>query len=169
MKSLFIMITVLLSLRSLKSARTFSSVSGSQFVEFALYGNTVHTDLEDRNGNIKILKQMTNREILEKANQAFSRGDYEEFLSYCTEDTKWTYVGDRTLDGKDKVREYLAAAYEESTYKIEKYVEEGESLVAIGWIKLKDKEGNLVTYSVCDVWKFRNGKMAELKAFVIKD
>jgi ketosteroid isomerase-like protein len=112
---------------------------------------------------------MTNREILEKANQAFSKGNYEEFLTYCTEDTKWTYVGDRTLIGKDKVREYLSTAYEESTFGIESYIEQGEYLVATGWIKLKDKEGKIMSYSVCDVWRFRNGKMAELKAFVIKD
>jgi ketosteroid isomerase-like protein len=114
-------------------------------------------------------EQMTNREILEKANQAISGGNYEEFLMYCTEDTKWTYVGDLTLDGKDKVREYLATAYNESKFQIEKFIDEGEYLVAIGWIKMKDKEGRLMSYSFCDVWKFRDGKMAELKAFVIKD
>jgi ketosteroid isomerase-like protein len=114
-------------------------------------------------------EQMTNREILEKANQAISGGNYEEFLMYCTEDTKWTYVGDLTLDGKDKVREYLATAYNESKFQIEKFIDEGEYLVAIGWIKMKDKEGRLMSYSFCDVWKFRDGKMAELKGFVIKD
>lgn len=112
---------------------------------------------------------MTNREILEKANQAFSEGNYEDFLSYCTEDTKWIYVGDRILEGKDKVREYLATAYGESTFGLEKFIEEGEYLVAIGWINMKDKEGKMMRYSVCDVWKFRDGRMAELKAFVIKD
>lgn len=105
---------------------------------------------------------MTNREILEKANRAFSKGDYEECLTYCTEDTKWTYVGDRTLDGKDKVREYLSAAHEESTFRIERYVEEGENLVAIGLIKLRDKDGKVTTSPFCDVWKFRNGKMTQL-------
>jgi ketosteroid isomerase-like protein len=105
---------------------------------------------------------MTNRETLERANQAFSKGDYEELLTYCTEDTKWTYVGDRTLYGKAKVREYFSGAYEESTFRIERYVEEGENLVAIGWIQLKDRNGGIITSPVCDVWKFRNGKMAQL-------
>ena len=112
---------------------------------------------------------MTNREILVRANQAFSRGNYEEFLTHCTEDTKWTYVGDLTLEGKDKVREYLATTYNESTFQTEKFIEEGEYLVAIGWIKMKDKEGKIKSHSFCDVWKFRDGKMAELKAFVIND
>ncbi|PWK78230.1 ketosteroid isomerase-like protein [Mucilaginibacter oryzae] len=112
---------------------------------------------------------MSNREILEKANEAFSRGDYEGFLTYCTEDTKWTYVGDRILDGKDKVREYLANAYDESTFQINRYVESGDDLVAIGSIQLKDDRGKIVNYAFCDVWKFRDGKMAELNAFVIKN
>jgi ketosteroid isomerase-like protein len=111
---------------------------------------------------------MTNKEILKKANQAFSEGNYEEFLTYCTEDTKWTYVGDRTLEGKDQVRAYLATAYEESIFEIERYIEDGENLVAMGWVKLKGEDGQIVHYLVCDVWKFRAGKMAELKAFVIK-
>jgi ketosteroid isomerase-like protein len=105
---------------------------------------------------------MTNREILEKANQAFSKGGYQEFLTYCTEDTKWTFVGDCTLDGKDKVREYLSAAYGESTLRIERYFEEGENLIAIGWIHLADKDGKITTSPVCDVWKFRSGKIARL-------
>ena len=105
---------------------------------------------------------MSNRETLEKANQAFSNGHFEECLTYCTDDTKWTYVGDRTLDGKDKVLEYLSAAYEVSSFRIERYIEEGEDLIAIGWIKLMATDGQINTSPVCDVWKFRNGKMAQL-------
>jgi ketosteroid isomerase-like protein len=32
---------------------------------------------------------------------------------------------------------------------------------------MKDEDGKMVDYSYCDVWRFRDGKMAELKAFVI--
>ncbi|SKA98523.1 hypothetical protein SAMN02745166_02781 [Prosthecobacter debontii] len=32
--------------------------------------------------------------ILTKANAAIAQGDNEWFLSFCTEDTEWTYVGD---------------------------------------------------------------------------
>ncbi len=112
---------------------------------------------------------MTNQAILIEANEAFSRGDYERFLTYCTDDTKWVYVGDRTIIGKEALRQYLATAYAESTFTIERYIEEGNYLTALGIIKLKDNEGKLVNYSVCDVWTFREGKLAELKAFVIPD
>ena len=39
-----------------------------------------------------------NKEILLKANEAISNGDHEAFLSYCTEDSKWTFVGDQVLE-----------------------------------------------------------------------
>ena len=54
-----------------------------------------------------------NKLILEQANAAIAAGDFEGFLSFCTEDTTWTFVGDRTLAGKAAVREWMAAAYKE--------------------------------------------------------
>ena len=68
---------------------------------------------------------MNNRDILIKANEAISKGNYDEFSTYCTNDTKWVYVGDQTIVGKDRLREHLATAYEESAFTIEQYIEEG--------------------------------------------
>jgi uncharacterized protein (TIGR02246 family) len=110
-----------------------------------------------------------NKDILERANAAITRGDYEGFLSYCTEDTEWEFVGDKTLQGKDAVRRYMAEVYEEPPkFRVENLIAEGEFLTAIGTISLKDEQGKMVNYSYCDVWRFRDGKMAELKAFVIE-
>jgi hypothetical protein len=36
---------------------------------------------------------------LKKANAPIVQGDFEGFLRFCTEDAKWTFVGDRTLNG----------------------------------------------------------------------
>lgn len=111
----------------------------------------------------------SNKAILEKANAAFAKGDFEGFLSFCTEDTKWTYVGDRTLEGKEAVRRYIAETYTEpSKFTVANLIAEGDFVTLLGDIVLKDEDGKETLYSVCDVWKFRDGKMAELKAFVIK-
>jgi uncharacterized protein len=111
----------------------------------------------------------SNKAILEKANAAFAKGDFEGFLSFCTDDTKWTYVGDRILDGKDAVRRYITETYTEpSRFTVENLIAEGDFVTLLGDITLKDEVGNDTHYSVCDVWRFRDGKMAELKAFVIK-
>ena len=37
---------------------------------------------------------MSNKDVLTRANAAVSAGDYEGFLSFCSADTHWTFVGD---------------------------------------------------------------------------
>jgi ketosteroid isomerase-like protein len=112
---------------------------------------------------------MSNKEILLQANQAISQGDYEAFLTYCTPDTKWVYVGERTITGKEQLRHYLATAYEGATFTAEQYIEQGAYLTVLGKIRLKQPAGKLVDYAYCDVWQFRDGKLAELYAFVIAE
>ncbi|WP_298741486.1 nuclear transport factor 2 family protein [uncultured Chitinophaga sp.] len=110
-----------------------------------------------------------NKAVLEKANAAITRGDYEGFLSFCTEDTTWTFVGEQTLKGKEAVRRYMATAYKEPPkFTVTNLIAEGEFVTALGHITIKDEDGGEVLYLYCDVWEFREGKMAELKAFVIR-
>lgn len=110
-----------------------------------------------------------NKATLEKANAAITQGDHEGFLSHCTEETVWIFVGDRTLKGKEAVREWMATAYAEPPkFRVETFIAEGDYVTAIGKISLKDDDGKTALYDYCDVWRFRNGLMDELKAFVIK-
>ena len=110
-----------------------------------------------------------NKAVLEKANAAITEGDYEGFLSHCTEDTKWVFVGDRILQGKEAVRQYMATTYlAPPKFTVENLIAEGDFVTAIGKINMKDENGETASYIYCDVWQFRDGKMAELKAFVIK-
>lgn len=110
-----------------------------------------------------------NKETLRKANLAVSRGDHDGFLSHCTDNTRWTFVGERTLDGKDAVRQYMAEAYEEPPqFDVQHMIAEGDFLTVTGEIALKDKQGKVKHYSYCDVWRFEGGKMAELHAYVVE-
>ncbi|KRD12391.1 ketosteroid isomerase [Flavobacterium sp. Root901] len=109
------------------------------------------------------------KQILLKANQAVTEGNHEGFLAYCTDDVTWTFVGDQVLKGKEAIRKYMAETYlEPPVFNIETITAEGDFLAAVGKISLKDKDGQAVHYEYCDVWKFRDGLMAELKAFVIE-
>jgi ketosteroid isomerase-like protein len=54
-----------------------------------------------------------NKSILEKANSAITEGGKEGFLSHCTENTEWVFVGDRILQGKEAVRQWIATRYSE--------------------------------------------------------
>lgn len=112
---------------------------------------------------------MDNKEILEKANTAVSAGDYETFLSFCTDHTKWTFVGDQELHGKDQVLSYMKNAYiEPPKFMVENMIAEGDFVTAVGKIRMKMQDGQWKEYSYCDIWRFAEGKMSELTAFVIE-
>jgi uncharacterized protein len=97
-----------------------------------------------------------------------SRGNYEEFLSFCEDDTVWTFVGEQTLTGKEEVRRYMEKVYvEPPKFDVETFISDGEYVTAVGKISMKDEHGEMIDYDYCDVWKFKNGKLSELKAFVI--
>lgn len=141
--------------------RLFSIISAFMLI------SSVHA--QTRNNQLKKQTRMSNKTILQNANAAVAKGDYESFLAYCTEDTKWVFVGDQTLNGKDKVREYMSEVYlEPPVFNIETITEEGDFVTVTGEISLKNKTGNYDHYTYCDNWRFKNGKMEELKAFVIK-
>lgn len=110
-----------------------------------------------------------NKAILEKANAFISNGDHEGFLSFCSNNTEWTFVGDKTLHGKEAVRQWMATTYlEPPKFMVEHLIAEGDFVTALGNISMKDEDGKLANYSYCDVWRFQDGKMVALKAFVIK-
>ncbi len=109
-----------------------------------------------------------NKEILEKGNAMISAGDFEGFLALCTEDTHWHFLGDRVLSGKVEVRQYMAKAYiEPPSFKVVDMIGDGELVTAVGEISLLEKDRGWVRYAYCDIWRFDNGKMAELRAFVV--
>ena len=95
---------------------------------------------------------LNNKAVLEQANAAVTEGNNEGFLSFCTEDVKWIFVGDQILEGKEAVRQYMKTAYlEPPRFMVENLVAEGEFVTAIGEISLKNEDGEMIHYSYCDV------------------
>lgn len=112
---------------------------------------------------------MSNKSILQRANAAVSQSDNEGFLSECHDDLIWNFVGDQILRGKEAVREYMQENYKTPPkFTVTHLIEEGNFVTAIGSIMTKDMEGFENQHSYCDVWRFQDGKMIELLAFVIK-
>jgi uncharacterized protein len=110
----------------------------------------------------------SNKDILLKANAAVTAGDNEGLLAFCTEDTVWEFVGDQVLNGKQAVRDYMRKAYvEPPKFMVEELIAEGDFVTAVGKISMKNDEGRMIDYSYCDVWRFRERRMASLKAFVV--
>jgi len=110
-----------------------------------------------------------NKTILQRANAAVLAGDHEGFLAHCTDDVAWTFVGERTLEGKDAVRQYMNATYlEPPRVTVAQLIAEGDFVTAIGEIAIVDATGRVARSAYCDVWRLREGKLAELRAFVVE-
>ena len=110
-----------------------------------------------------------NKAVLLNANAAIDKGDIEGFLSFCTDDIEWTAVGEMTLRGKQAVRQWMATAYlEPPEYTVVDLIAEGDFVVALGDIMVKNNDGLPIRHSYSDVWRVREGKLAELRAFVIR-
>lgn len=111
----------------------------------------------------------SHKQTLEQANAAITQGDFEGFLRHCTEDTVWNFIGDRTLKGKGAVREWMAETYKQPpVFDVHRMIAEDQWLAAIGEITLKGEDGQDARYSYCDVWRFEDGLLAELNAYVVE-
>jgi uncharacterized protein len=109
-----------------------------------------------------------NKEVLRNANAAITAGDIEGFLSFCVDDIIWTTVGGDTLHGKEAVRQWMLREYAEPPrFTVTRLIAEGDDVVALGGIVSRGEDGRDVHNEYCDVWHFRDGRMAELQAFVI--
>ena len=114
-----------------------------------------------------------NKEIVGKVNAAFLEGNFEGFLEFCTDDVEWTIVGDRSVKGKEAIRQWMksmAAEHPESPKftVVNPVIAEGDFVVARGDMTMKDKDGKTVPYAYCDIYRFRGDKIVELRSFVIK-
>ena len=135
----------------------------------ALFIVTSNVSAQTKNNHLKEQTKMTNTTILHKANEFVKNGDYESFLAYCTPNTKWVFVGERILNGKEEVRAYMKEFYlEPPVFSVEKAIEEDNFVMVTGEIRLKNKAGKYEHFDYCDIWRFEDGKIAELKAFVIE-
>lgn len=111
----------------------------------------------------------TIKSVLEQANAEVAKGNNDGFLAHCTEDIRWTTVGESTLQGKQAVREWMKHAYATPPqFNVERMVAEDDVVIALGTIEGEGKDGKRTTFAYSDVWHLRDGKLASLDAFVIE-
>lgn len=110
-----------------------------------------------------------NKAILQAANAAITAGDNDGFLAFCADDIEWTTVGEGTLRGKEAVRRWMTTAYTEPPkFTVTNLIAEGDFVTALGAITAPGRDGAPAEHAYCDVWRFRDGRMVELRAFVIE-
>jgi ketosteroid isomerase-like protein len=106
--------------------------------------------------------------VVEKVNAAFAANNTEGFLAHCAKDVEWTMVGDRTVKGVDAIRTWMASVSGDApTFTVDQIVAEGEYVTCFGDMTMKDKDGSPAPYGYCDVYRFRDGRIAELRSYVV--
>ena len=111
-----------------------------------------------------------NKGIVEQVNAAFAANNLEGFLAHCAEDLIWTMVGDKTNKGKASIREWMKSAGEMNppVFDVADLIAEGHIVMAQGNMTMADKDGTVVPYAYCDIYRFRGDRIVELKSFVVK-
>jgi len=86
---------------------------------------------------------ISHKDVLRRANAAVEQGDHTGFFEHCTEDTVWTFLGDRTLQGKAAVRQWMDESYKVAPpqLRVHRLVAEGDVLTAVGEIVLTEPAG----------------------------
>lgn len=112
-----------------------------------------------------------NKEIVQKVNAAFAENKMEDFLSLCAEGFEWNLVGEKTIEGKEAVREFLSSMEttdcESPLFTVDKMIAEGDSVICYGDMLMKEK-GENVPYSFCDVYQIKNDEIVRLQSFIVK-
>lgn len=110
-----------------------------------------------------------NKQVVDQVNDAFRQSNVEAFLSCCTDDVSWTMVGEKSVKGKDAIRQWMASMpAEPPQFTVSNVIAEGDLVTAFGDMTMKDKDGTATPYSYCDIYRFRGDKIAELTSYVIK-
>ena len=77
---------------------------------------------------------MSNQDIFIKANKALAEGNYDECITYCTEDIKWQNVGKSTFHGKVELLRYISSTYNGLVFTTENHIKEKDFVVELGQI-----------------------------------
>ena len=113
--------------------------------------------------------ELTSQRIAE----AFSRHDFEVTYPYLTDDLRWNIVGERLIEGKEKViavcRESAAYLTGVTTDSVKfRTVVTDDCIVVDSVAQYTDKEENTSHVTSCDIYDFTNGKVSEITSYTVE-
>lgn len=111
------------------------------------------------------------KDIVTDINEAFAKNNIEAFLDHCSDDLAWTMAGDRSMTGKDKIRNWMGSmdGHEPPVFTTDTLIAEGNTVVCSGDMKMKGQDGVEGSYKYCDIYVFDANKVVKLTSLVVKD
>jgi ketosteroid isomerase-like protein len=111
----------------------------------------------------------SHRAVVEAYVEGFRRSDHEAILACLTDDVEWVLHGYRALRGKAAFDGEIEsdAAVGSPTLHLDRLIEEGDTVVAIGSGEMTLKEAGRVAFVFAEVFTFTGGRISRLETFHI--
>jgi len=113
---------------------------------------------------------MTKKQIVEVVNRSFEDRNIDAFLEFCTDDVKWTVVGEKSVIGKAAIREWLSQSEgcDPPQFTVITLIAEDDIAICNGDMTMKETNGPESRYGFCDVYRFSDGRIAELTTYIVQ-
>jgi uncharacterized protein len=107
--------------------------------------------------------------VVEKYFEGFRRSDHEQVLACLTDDVVWDLPGYRHLVGKEAFDEEIENEdfVGSPTLVVDRVVEEGDTVVAIGRGEGTHKSGTRHRFVYADVFTFRNSHIRRVESYLV--
>jgi ketosteroid isomerase-like protein len=107
--------------------------------------------------------------IVERYFDGFRRSDHEQILSCLTDDIVWDIAGFKHLEGKDAYDSEIenAAFVGSPILDVDRLIEEGDAIVAIGRGSSTLADGTPFEFAFCDVFTFAGELIGWRESYVV--
>ncbi|MGH2978483.1 MAG: nuclear transport factor 2 family protein [Solirubrobacterales bacterium] len=111
----------------------------------------------------------TKKTVVDRYIEGFRRRDHDLILSCLTDEVTWEMPGFFELHGKTACNDEIENdAFEGSpTITIDRLIEEGDAVVAIGAVRSPMKNGTTLEAVFCDVFTFVGDKIHRLETYQV--
>jgi ketosteroid isomerase-like protein len=110
-----------------------------------------------------------NKQTVERYLDGFRKNDHEQILDCLTDDIEWTVFGGFNLTGKEAYDAAIEAPgfVAPPDLEVVRMVEEGDTVMAELTGSVKRDTGETMRMSMAEVFRMRDGKICERRAWVI--
>jgi uncharacterized protein len=111
----------------------------------------------------------SHKAVVEEYIDGFRRTDHAAILGCLTDDVVWVLHGYRTLHGRDAFDAEIEndAAVGSPTLNLDRLIEEGDTVVAVGNGEMTLKEAGPVRFVFTEVFTFTGERISRLETFHI--
>jgi ketosteroid isomerase-like protein len=109
------------------------------------------------------------RRVVEEYFEGFRKSDHECVLRCLTDDVVWDLPGFAHLEGK----EAFDAEIENEDFVgspklvVDRLVQEGNTIVAIGWGEGRHRSGEVHRFAYCDVFTFTENLVSRVESYLV--